>query len=207
MSQLECRQEAKRLHVAGLLVPWDDKVIIAGEEEWWVAGALDRQMGTAEGRQIVGLDVMHASKASPEEELPTVDPFGQLVDSERRSGGQWGDFRLDGSPGARMAWLLARDGVLSGFSVEFFSLDPPHQPAAASRTAKRAYGAIREGLIDNVTLTDRPVYRRARVTAAARQRHPQLQDESSAGGGGDARVPAEVLAHARWRQSQRRRNR
>ena len=178
---VEVRAEGRRLYVSGLMVPWNDRIIVRGEPEWWRRGALDEQMASPQRRAGVEVDAMHASQSS-REDIASIGSLGRLVDAENRRGGQWGDFRLDGTPQARMAWLLADDGVLDAFSVEFFSIDPPHQPAPEGRGATKAFGEVRHAVLDRVTLTDRPLYRRARVTAQARQRHPELdgRDERQA---------------------------
>ena len=177
---VEARREGRRLYVAGLMVPWDEQIRVGGEPEWWSRGALDAQLNDPQRRSEVDLTVQHASY-SDLEEIASIGDVGRLVDTENRRSGQWGDFEVRRSKAGRMAWLLAKDGTLPAFSVEFFSIDPPHDfSVAPDRGATKAYGEVRHAVLDAVTLTDRPVYKRARATAEARRRHPELHSTGTA---------------------------
>ena len=199
--RLEARQESGRLHVSGLLVPWHSEITVGGVKESWAPGALDRQMSIPEARGHVRLDLLHTSHAEAGfgERL---EPFGRLVESDNRRAGQYGDFRLDRSGEARQAWVLVDDGILDGFSVTFVSIDPPHSGEGGSRSGKRGQGRIREAIIDTTAITDTPLYRAARATAEARQRHPLLDEISPASEAPDT-VPPEYIAFYRNRQRRR----
>ena len=188
MTNIEARQESGRLHVSGLLIPWEQPITVGGVEEVWTRGALDRQMEHSESRSHVRLDVLHAAHA-PAGHGETLDTFGTLVASEARQSGQWGDFRLDDTGEARMAWVLADDGILDSFSVTFVSIDPPHVSESRARTGTKGQGRIREAILDLTALTNRPAYRAAKATAAVRQRHPIL-DELDAVGEDDRPQPS-----------------
>ena len=200
---LEVRQESGRLHVSGVLVPWNTPIKVGGVEESWRRGALDRQLSDAENRSRVGLDILHTSHA-PAGHGDTHEPFGHLVDTANRRTGQWGDFRLDNSAEARMAWVLADDGILDAFSVTFVSIDPPHFEAGGreSRVGTRGQGLIREAMIDTVALTNTPAYKAARATAQARQRHPMLSTLPETTQRTDT-VPPEYVQFFRNRQARR----
>ena len=179
MIAVEARQESGRLHVSGLLIPWEEPITVGGVDEVWTSGALDRQMANSESRNHVRLDVLHTAHAAAGHG-ETLGTFGTLVESEARRGGQWGDFRLDESPEARMAWVLADDGILPAFSVTFVTIDPPHVGESRSREGTRGQGRIKEAILDTTALTNRPSYRSAQATAAVRQRHPILDELSAA---------------------------
>ena len=201
---LEVRQESGRLHVSGVLVPWDTAISVGGVDESWRRGALDRQLSNAEHRSRVGLDILHTSHA-PAGDGDTLEPFGHLVDTANRDTGQWGDFRLDKSAEARMAWVLADDGILDAFSVTFVSIDPPHVAAGRNRESRegtRGQGRILEAMIDTVALTNTPAYKAARATAQARQRHPMLAALPETTQPPD-RVPPEYAQFLRNRQARR----
>ena len=200
--RLEARQESGRLHVSGLLVPWNTPITVGGVEESWARGALDRQMSSPEARAHVRLDVLHTSHAEAGHG-DLLEPFATLVASKSRRSGQWSDFRFDKTPEARMAWVLADDGILDAFSVTFVSIDPPHVGEGRSREGTRGQGRIRDAIIDTVALTNRPAYTAAKATAEVRQRHPLLKDLHQAASGKPAMVPPEYIEFFRHRQARR----
>ena len=109
----------------------------------------------------------------PDPVVGNLGTMGTLVAAESRRDGQYGDFRMDDSLEARIAWKLVKDRTLPAFSVYFLSIDPPHQLGAGGQ------GRVREAVMDTVALTDKPAYKTAAL-AEARERHPLLDDETVA---------------------------
>lgn len=154
---IECRALGSQRYIAGIMVPWDERISVLGQPETFRRGAFRRQFGNRKVPPILLHYQHHVERL----------PIGRLTEARDVEGGMWGEFRLGSGTIAREAWALAKDGILDGLSVSFVNRtngSGPHK--------RGGQGDVTDALIDHVALTHQPAYSGARVNGTS-ERDPQ----------------------------------
>ena len=145
---LHCREQAQRRAIAGLLVPWEQRITVAGRSEQFMRGAFDAQF--SDGLPPILLHYQHHTQQVP---------IGRLAEAADTEHGLWGEFSVHRGPAAQEAWHAARDGILTGFSIGFM---------VPESSGPGGQGTVREAEIDHVALTHQPAYSGAVVQETRR---------------------------------------
>lgn len=152
---LHCRESAQQRAIAGILVPWEQQITVAGRGEEFMRGAFDDQF-----RDELPAILLHYQHNTQQV------PIGRLAEAADMDDGLWGEFAVHRGPAAQEAWHAARDGVLTGFSIGF---------TVPSSSGPGGQGTVRKAEIDHVALTHQPAYGGAVVQEARRMRSEDVR--------------------------------
>ena len=161
-----CRSEGSRNYIDGIIMPWDQEILYQGSTEVFRRGAFDEFFEAKDpGSVLLNYQHGHVGGRKNVDSVVARLPVGALRRTENRDEGQWGEFVMGSTRMARDVYQLAADGILRGFSVEYY-------PVGGKRRAGDAgQGAIERAALDEVALTHRPLYTHTTVsTAGSRDR-------------------------------------
>lgn len=144
---LSCRSEEGVNYIDGLAVPWDVEITYMGKPESFAPGGL-----TPASDRVVPFRYGH--QQSPEG--MGLIPIGRIAEYAHTNMGLWVSTRLLDVPAADHAYAAARDGIVTGFSVEF--IVPGQRPGPGQ-------GRVTNGIMTGLVLTEHPAYEQARVSA------------------------------------------
>jgi len=152
---LACRAGDDGRWIAGILMPWDQPVIVAGQPEEFAPGGL-----VLRSTRRVPLRYGHQTHHEGE---PV--PVGVVTRGVDTADGLWIEARMLDTPGAVNAYAAVEAGLVTGLSVEF--------SRASGLRGGGGQGRVHDGVANGAVLTERPIYAGARITEV-RARTPRL---------------------------------
>lgn len=141
MTELSCYVRDGTRRIAGLMVPWDQRITHHGKPKLFAAGSVKASS------EPVPLRYQHLSAVDA---LPV--PIGVLTEAVDTDAGLWGEFKVFSNASADAAYDAANAGLIKGLSIEVHE-----QPAASD-------GTVTAAELVGCALVNEPAFAAARVT-------------------------------------------